>query len=322
MPSLGMQIQRHLDRRSRPHHPFPEIFLYALELQNLDSTNSGGTATGILFSTEGGGNFGKGAIVYARRNSWAMGTMHFLQNQAYSHDIPALSDAVMSIANNGNVGIGTSSPCSTLDVEGGKLVVQTHNSSYGQVQILNNGTSSTDTEASIAFAAGVTGGQGGTIQCPVSNLWMLGAGSYGNPATVFGIGNISAGGYILTVNSSGKVGIGTTNPGSTTLAIKVAGTSSSTSSLNVTDSSSNSHLFVRDDGNVGIGTASPGQKLEVNGNIKADGRIIIAGNAPSNSTGATGDVAGMIAWNSSYLYVCTANYNGSAVWKRVALSTF
>ena len=45
--------------------------------------------------------------------------------------------------------------------------------------------------------------------------------------------------------------------------------------------------------------------------------------SPSSSVGSTGDVAGMIAWDANYIYVCTAAYDGSsAVWKRVALSTY
>jgi hypothetical protein len=44
---------------------------------------------------------------------------------------------------------------------------------------------------------------------------------------------------------------------------------------------------------------------------------------PSTSTGAPGNKSGMLAWDSSYIYVCTADYDGStAIWKRVALTTF
>ena len=54
------------------------------------------------------------------------------------------------------------------------------------------------------------------------------------------------------------------------------------------------------------------------GSIK---NVQIASTAPSNSTGATGDVAGMVAFDASYIYYCTANYDGSTnIWKRVALS--
>ena len=44
---------------------------------------------------------------------------------------------------------------------------------------------------------------------------------------------------------------------------------------------------------------------------------------PSNSTGSAGDVAGMVAWDTNYIYICTAAHDGStAIWKRVALSTY
>ena len=44
---------------------------------------------------------------------------------------------------------------------------------------------------------------------------------------------------------------------------------------------------------------------------------------PTSSIGAAGDGAGMIAWDGSYIYICTAAYDGStAIWKRVALSTY
>ncbi len=44
---------------------------------------------------------------------------------------------------------------------------------------------------------------------------------------------------------------------------------------------------------------------------------------PSSSVGAAGDGAGMIAWDTTYIYICTAAHDGStAIWKRVALSTY
>lgn len=46
--------------------------------------------------------------------------------------------------------------------------------------------------------------------------------------------------------------------------------------------------------------------------------------APANSNGAVGDFAGMIAYDASYLYVCTANYTtgGVAIWKRISLGSY
>lgn len=43
--------------------------------------------------------------------------------------------------------------------------------------------------------------------------------------------------------------------------------------------------------------------------------------APASSIGATGDVQGMVAFTSSYIYYCSANYDGSTnIWKRLAWS--
>ena len=44
--------------------------------------------------------------------------------------------------------------------------------------------------------------------------------------------------------------------------------------------------------------------------------------APTDPEGSAGDVAGMIAWDSTYFYICTADYDGSAViWQRIAFDT-
>jgi len=72
-----------------------------------------------------------------------------------------------------------------------------------------------------------------------------------------------------------------------------------------------------------------------NGDIILDpngtGSVSIEGNhinistskTPATSVGAVGDTQGDIAWDSIYIYVCTANYDGStAIWKRTAISTW
>jgi len=44
--------------------------------------------------------------------------------------------------------------------------------------------------------------------------------------------------------------------------------------------------------------------------------------APANAKGVVGDVVGMIAFDSTYFYVCTATYsNGTAnIWKRASIT--
>ena len=63
--------------------------------------------------------------------------------------------------------------------------------------------------------------------------------------------------------------------------------------------------------------------LGVNGTgqvVISDDRIVINTTKTATAIGSAGDVAGSIAWNSTNLYVCTANYDGStAVWKKLVL---
>jgi hypothetical protein len=69
-----------------------------------------------------------------------------------------------------------------------------------------------------------------------------------------------------------------------------------------------------------------------NGNIElmpnGAGRVVIVDDSltintsktPTTSVGATGDKAGMIAWDGNYIYVCTTDYDGSSnIWKRAEI---
>lgn len=57
--------------------------------------------------------------------------------------------------------------------------------------------------------------------------------------------------------------------------------------------------------------------------ISSDEIRISSSKTPAAATGADGDVAGLIAWDSSYIYVCTGTYDGStAIWTRAAISTW
>ena len=91
---------------------------YALELQNSDGTNTGGSATGMLFSVEAVSDYGKGGLVYERTDTFARGDFHFLQESTNNSVSPTLADAVMTIKNDGDVGIGTIDPQENLHVVG------------------------------------------------------------------------------------------------------------------------------------------------------------------------------------------------------------
>lgn len=88
-------------------------------------------------------------------------------------------------------------------------------------------------------------------------------------------------------------------------------------------------LYLKADGNVSIGTSSTYEKLYVAGNIKAsgnietDGRFLFKGSVPGSAIGASGDVAGMIACNATYLFICTGSYDGTThIWTRTALTAW
>ena len=80
---------------------------YALRLDNRN--NSVGSAVGLQFGKDNNGD-GKGAIVYETTAGWGRGSMHFLQNAEVNGNEADLDDKVMTIQNDGKVGIGLSDP--------------------------------------------------------------------------------------------------------------------------------------------------------------------------------------------------------------------
>ena len=84
------------------------------------------------------------------------------------------------------------------------------------------------------------------------------------------------------------------------------------------DISDNEIAAVNSNGNVELVPNGSGKVIIVD-----DSLTIETSKTPSTSIGVSGDTAGMISWNGSYIYVCTANYDGStAIWKRASLGSF
>ena len=55
--------------------------------------------------------------------------------------------------------------------------------------------------------------------------------------------------------------------------------------------------------------------------VEDDSVTVAISKTVSNQVGSAGDTAGMIAWDSDYVYVCVADYDGStAIWRRASLS--
>jgi len=174
-------------------------------------------------------------------------------------DDNATSTAI-TIDSSQNVGIGTTSPSALLDVSSSDpsifLTDETAGAGYGQIRY-NGGAFIFD-----ADAGGATGG---------------------SEFIRFNVSGTEA----MRIDSSGRVGIGTTSP-SALLTVS----SSSNTEINIIDGTRTSQIFTQNGGrdlqiqanqdliinasggtNVGIGTSSPSNKLEVNGatGIRADG---------------------------------------------------
>lgn len=82
------------------------------------------------------------------------------------------------------------------------------------------------------------------------------------------------------------------------------------------DISNNQIEALNTNGNIELVPNSAGSVVVVDDSI-----TINASKTPITSQGSVGDKAGMIAWNSNYIYVCVANYDGSTnIWKRAAIA--
>ena len=201
------------------------------------------------------------------------------------------STEIMTLLNNGNVGIGTTNPTKKLDVIGDGSF--STNLNVGGTLTLPQGaasgyllTSDSSGNASWVSATGIGGTYTASngITLTGSNFKLGGALT---EATRLNIGNTE----VLYLSTAGNVGIGTTNPQSllhvgiaqgtvlsngnpatyANTAVITTGwdaTNSDWTELKVPGSEANSaQIRLIKNGNVGIGTTNPLQKLDVNGNI-------------------------------------------------------
>ncbi len=162
------------------------------------------------------------------------------------------------IDQDGNVGIGLTTPTAKLDIIGA-------------------GNSSATTSLAIKDTGGTPllvvrddGDVGIGLTAPTAKLDIIGA---GNSSATTSLAIKDTGGTpLLVVRDDGDVGIGLTAP-TAKLDIIGAGNSSATTSLAVRNVGGAPLLLVRDDGNVGIGTVTPTQVLDIRDNANAPGHI-------------------------------------------------
>ena len=89
----------------------------------------------------------------------------------------------------------------------------------------------------------------------------------------------------------------------------------------VNDNFNEQYAFITEDSNsdIVIDSGDASNNFKVN----KDNLIIATSKTPASSVGVAGDKTGMIAWDSGYVYVCTADYDGSTdIWARAAIATW
>ena len=100
--------------------------IYGALLSNADTTNTGGSMIGLGFAVNNI-TVPKAGVLFERTASYGLGNLYFsLNNVADNTTKASKADAKMTILNNGNVGIGTSSPSSPLHI---------YNSNFGLLSL-------------------------------------------------------------------------------------------------------------------------------------------------------------------------------------------
>jgi hypothetical protein len=176
----------------------------------------------------------------------------------------------MTIVGNGNVGIGTASPGSILQVQSAQpdlTLNHTNTANYSRLVFKDNGTE----RSAFQYI-------GSTFSVTSRRNTMEFFNNWG--PLVFYTHSTGSGTERLRIDASGNVGVGTATPiysldvngGVNSFRAKAA-TTSVNDAIATFENSSAIQMIVRGNGNVGIGTVNPSNKLHVAGSITVDGNI-------------------------------------------------
>ncbi|MEI6346149.1 MAG: immunoglobulin-like domain-containing protein [bacterium] len=187
----------------------------------------------------------------------------------------------LTMFDNGNVGIGTTSPWRTLSVNG--------SSDLGTNALAGYFTATSTTASTLPYASttalSVSGASYFTGLSTFANLLATGSTTLQNFTFVNATGtSATTTNFFATTASSTNLFASTANLNAATIGttLGVTGATTLSSTLNVTGlttlgnasttqiGSTGSAYFATSGGNVGIGTTSPGSKLDVNGDINAN----------------------------------------------------
>ena len=225
----------------------------------------------------------------------------------------------MRIDSSGNVGIGTSSPAYTLDIEATSPIIKLEDTDTNTQMLFNassgiGGFNFEFDSTSVASAPYAAFKMSGTeaMRIDSSGKLLLNTATHTLTdsemvvASEYSASGTTTGGITLSSRQSGSW----RNSGIFANGAHLTFTTNDTG-LNGAQASSE-RMRIDSSGNVGIGTDSPTEKLDIDGDS-----IRLRQSQTPASASATGS-QGQIAWDANYMYVCTA----TDTWKRVALATW
>lgn len=286
-------------------------------------TGSGGSFGGTLLMREGNAGIGVGNTISTPGSRLVVKGSDTSSSASALNITDSANASALFVRNDRFVGVGTTAPDSLLHVKkdhNGLTKILVENNANGtaaravmSVELTPSGgpfVSITMAAASADYTFNGEGGYGHLYTGSTTAGLLLT--TFGNKPFILKTDNVER----LRVLGTGNLGVGESSPGSR-LAVKGIGTTLSTSALNVTNSSSLSLLFVRDDGKVGIGTSAPVDNLDISGVTPQQAIVDGSGNAYGGALRfmkSRGTVASPTSANSGdeALTIVSRIHNGSA----------